>query len=200
MKPNWRNEELLLMLENAVRSENAPASEQAWQKSYESFCQTLADESDKDCSPAAMRMLNHLLIELDTHRECLAGRHLIADTYCRKAAEAVKCELRIMTFRVKNPNFISDTSHSAFSPLHLNKEYHYADIVELITSLYELHVFCDATGRPAKQKTIIRVFETAFNIRLPAYSMMRTAIINRKVNATPFLDNLRASIIRLSQR
>ena len=85
------------------------------------------------------------------------------------------------------------------SPLYLGKDYCVTDLVELITPLYELGFLTTANGSSAKLKTIVRAFETTFNVRMPNYDVLRHAAINRKLRLTPLLDRMREVMLRLSQ-
>ena len=148
-----------------------------------------------------MRELSHLRVELAAYAELL--EHIAcgecATTYCNKALHLVDCELHILELRIEHPAFSALPEVAPVSPLYLGKDYCATDLVELITPLYELGFLTTASGSPAKLKTIVRAFETTFNVRMPNYDVLRHAAINRKLHLTPLLDRMREVMLRLSQ-
>lgn len=201
MKSNLKNWELLKMLEEASAGGMTLSAPHVWKAYYGTFCKHLAKLTDSPCTPGLMRELSHLRVELASYAELL--KHIAcgecATTYCNKALHLVDCELHILELRIEHPAFSGLPEVAPVSPLYLDKDYCATDLVELITPLYELGFLTTASGSPAKLKTIVRAFETTFNVRMPNYDVLRHAAINRKLRLTPLLDRMREVMLRLSQ-
>lgn len=197
MKTTLMNEAIVKLLrqyEQGILSEYA-----LLEKSYKSFCRSLAKMTESECSSCTLRSFEHIRIELECLQEELSDAYAL--NICNKSLAAVKMEMQILRIILIHPEFVNDKDESMpISPLYLNKDFCLTDFVEIITPCFELGVFTDKHGHPAMLKTIIRVFERAFNLNMPNYDKLRYAAVNRKINLTCFLDRLRCVLEEISKR
>lgn len=194
-------EGLFLLFKETAQNPDVRYCPTTWEKAYETSCNRIARLADGEPSAYVMRVINLNRIEieaLDIQIKSLQNIDPATKIYSLKMLEMLQAEMRLLMLKITHPELYHQ--HQApVSPLHLNDEYHITDFVEIITPFFELGFFKTVKSDPARLKAIISVFEWAFNISIPNYSILRAAALNRKIHLTPLLDKMKEVMIRLSQ-
>lgn len=194
---------LLLLIEETIHDPEKTIPENCWQDAWEEFLKQLSVLVGKHPASDIMRVLEYTHVEFETLQssfDTVYPRSNKASYYCAKALGIIDCELHILMVSLAYPGIASEKNRLPCSPLHLSKNFNLTDLVELIAALYELGVFCEEGESKMKVKTLVKIFEIAFNVSLENYNVLRAAALNRKIKTTSFLDRLTMTFENLSQQ
>ena len=194
---------LVLQLMDAIRHPENTPHENEWLEAWQMFIQQLESLSSQGCSPESLRTLSYTHVELESMRlffESMPQEKKLAKVYYERTLGTIQCEIRIVLLCLSYPDFSVDKTPQTHSPLHLSKDYKLTDLVSIITTVHKLNVFCEDGQTKARLKTLIRIFEWAFNVSLTNYDVLRSAALNRNTKLTSFFDKLRDTFIEMSQK
>lgn len=196
-------ERLLSLLMEAARNRSGQIPASTWQNAYDEFCIHTARLVDTECSPSAIRTINHTRIEIDmlyNHVFVHGPQCEMAGIYCLKTLEVLNKEMEILILKIEHPKFAAASKMPTSSQLYMNDNYHLTDFVEIIVALYELNFCKTADNMPAKLTMLTNTFEWAFNVNLKSYDSLRHSAITRKLRPASFLDKMREVLIRLNEQ